>query len=520
LNGARPSQIAVYERDILPAVEATLARASESSHAADTSAGTAPADSSIPLLTIDFATALSKELDVATVVDGYYLYDLVTDYVDNPNAISPDTLAKLQEEAELRKARGLADEFLKQFDPATNSPEEIATNLGSHLYSALSPERCPLLQELLDNLQRGDGHLQWESAERFNRLCSNGDGVEVLRARWGIDKTLSGLQGTVGRVVDRLAARSVAETKRSEYDSAFSDVCAAYDILACLDTIKEEETQCRRLEGARLVTKALCRRMEKESLSDSQVRVIRTYLEHASSSALLTESILMDGARLERAGLALKGSRWQAKSYGQRSPFLVAKEQAALLLKDPALALRQAQETAQYLDAIENTREAKVDFAEDFLPVMGVVLTLAPRAILSQSDQSDAKDDDVVDDELFTKARTATLKPRTETALILSGQEWTLLEFARFRLTRDAFEVALLLDAWRREHGSYPSSLDALIPDRLAQVPKDVLFSQPLVYEVTADGYAMRLPGSLTRELHIRDESSGIVWQTRATQRK
>ena len=63
---------------------------------------------------------------------------------------------------------------------------------------------------------------------------------------------------------------------------------------------------------------------------------------------------------------------------------------------------------------------------------------------------------------------------------------------------RDGVTVALALELYRRRHGTYPDSLDALVPDLLPAVPVDritgdpvryrLLDGRPVVYSVGADG--------------------------------
>ena len=50
-------------------------------------------------------------------------------------------------------------------------------------------------------------------------------------------------------------------------------------------------------------------------------------------------------------------------------------------------------------------------------------------------------------------------------------------------------ETAMALAAWFCDRGSYPKSLADLVPQYLAEAPKDLFTDQPLKYELTADGY-------------------------------
>jgi hypothetical protein len=57
---------------------------------------------------------------------------------------------------------------------------------------------------------------------------------------------------------------------------------------------------------------------------------------------------------------------------------------------------------------------------------------------------------------------------------------FNVAEYATQR--RDATEMALALDLWRRRHGNWPTSLDQLVPDLLPAVPPDRADGQPLRY--------------------------------------
>lgn len=53
---------------------------------------------------------------------------------------------------------------------------------------------------------------------------------------------------------------------------------------------------------------------------------------------------------------------------------------------------------------------------------------------------------------------------------------------------RRAALIMLALSAYRHDHGAYPRSLDALVPDYLDEVPLDVLTARPFGYEIVRDG--------------------------------
>ena len=93
---------------------------------------------------------------------------------------------------------------------------------------------------------------------------------------------------------------------------------------------------------------------------------------------------------------------------------------------------------------------------------------------------------------------------------------------------RDAVCVAIALELYRRRHGSWPSSLDALVPELLPEIPPDrfdgrplryrLIDDQPVVYSVGADrdddgamlprgGFSRYAPSNATL---INDEGSGV----------
>jgi hypothetical protein len=52
----------------------------------------------------------------------------------------------------------------------------------------------------------------------------------------------------------------------------------------------------------------------------------------------------------------------------------------------------------------------------------------------------------------------------------------------------DLARTAVALERYRLVHGSYPESLDALVPQFIAKLPHDIINGQPLHYRQTADG--------------------------------
>ena len=93
---------------------------------------------------------------------------------------------------------------------------------------------------------------------------------------------------------------------------------------------------------------------------------------------------------------------------------------------------------------------------------------------------------------------------------------------------RDAVCVAIALELYRRRHGSWPSSLDALVPELLPEIPPDrfdgrplryrLIDDQPVVYSVGADrdddgamlprgGFSRYAPANATL---VNDEGTGV----------
>lgn len=56
-------------------------------------------------------------------------------------------------------------------------------------------------------------------------------------------------------------------------------------------------------------------------------------------------------------------------------------------------------------------------------------------------------------------------------------------------------QIALMLAAFKAEHGSYPASLAELSPAYLAEVPNDVFTEKPLIYSRTEKGYMLHSAG-------------------------
>jgi hypothetical protein len=61
----------------------------------------------------------------------------------------------------------------------------------------------------------------------------------------------------------------------------------------------------------------------------------------------------------------------------------------------------------------------------------------------------------------------------------------------RARQTQDNLAVAFALEWYKRDHGRYPKTLDALSPKYLAKLPRDRFSGKPLDYRPSRDGYLL-----------------------------
>ncbi len=63
--------------------------------------------------------------------------------------------------------------------------------------------------------------------------------------------------------------------------------------------------------------------------------------------------------------------------------------------------------------------------------------------------------------------------------------------YTRYRVIHGMTEVALALEAYRLENGTYPEALAELVPDYIPEVPLDYFITQPLTYRKTETGYLL-----------------------------
>jgi len=75
----------------------------------------------------------------------------------------------------------------------------------------------------------------------------------------------------------------------------------------------------------------------------------------------------------------------------------------------------------------------------------------------------------------------------------------------------------LALESYRQRHGSWPATLDALVPEDLAEVPQDPCGTGPLVYRLTDKGYLLYSVGHNGiddghRSFYVGDSEGDDVW--------
>jgi hypothetical protein len=69
------------------------------------------------------------------------------------------------------------------------------------------------------------------------------------------------------------------------------------------------------------------------------------------------------------------------------------------------------------------------------------------------------------------------------------GRRGLLPRAADAEARRRILVTALALERYREQHGSYPKTLAALVPDKLKDVPLDFMDGKPLRYDLTEDGH-------------------------------
>lgn len=72
-------------------------------------------------------------------------------------------------------------------------------------------------------------------------------------------------------------------------------------------------------------------------------------------------------------------------------------------------------------------------------------------------------------------------------------------------------KLAAALALHQREHGSYPESLDALVPELLDEIPIDIFADGPLAYQRRGDGYLLYSVGRNAIDDGGSNEDDGIT---------
>jgi len=80
----------------------------------------------------------------------------------------------------------------------------------------------------------------------------------------------------------------------------------------------------------------------------------------------------------------------------------------------------------------------------------------------------------------------------------------------------DVLDVVLALKNYRQDHGAYPRSLEALIPDYLDAIPVDPVAAAPLVYEVNGGGFRFPVGHSMgLRWMYPHPPDDNSLWTAR-----
>lgn len=100
-------------------------------------------------------------------------------------------------------------------------------------------------------------------------------------------------------------------------------------------------------------------------------------------------------------------------------------------------------------------------------------------------------DGELMDDRAYS--RRLGLVPRTPSnmlpSMLMPAMRKTQGKAARMMVIARLGEVACALERYRLRHGAYPESLDRLVPDYVADIPKDPMTAEALRYERTGDGW-------------------------------
>jgi hypothetical protein len=91
------------------------------------------------------------------------------------------------------------------------------------------------------------------------------------------------------------------------------------------------------------------------------------------------------------------------------------------------------------------------------------------------------------------------------------GARTVSFAYARADAEDHMFLAALALQAWRAEHGAYPDTLDALVPDILKEVPADPFGRGALRYRRDGERYVLYGVGPEGRDHGGRPAAEGVI---------
>ncbi|MBU6411126.1 MAG: type II secretion system protein GspG, partial [Verrucomicrobia bacterium] len=75
-----------------------------------------------------------------------------------------------------------------------------------------------------------------------------------------------------------------------------------------------------------------------------------------------------------------------------------------------------------------------------------------------------------------------------EAAMTARALDTAVAKFAAAQTVVDLARIACALERYRLAHGVYPESLDALAPQFIEKMPRDIINGQPLHYRRTGNG--------------------------------
>jgi hypothetical protein len=104
-------------------------------------------------------------------------------------------------------------------------------------------------------------------------------------------------------------------------------------------------------------------------------------------------------------------------------------------------------------------------------------------------------------------------------SLLSAAMSAALTAEDRTNTQADLMRLAAALAVYRAEKGSYPDSLDALVPEVLDKLPVDLFHEKPFVYQKTANGYLLYSMGANGQDDGGSNEQMGRYKGYRADER-